>query len=80
MLQSNDTEEFGDVPTNQGGVGEGVERGRGEEEEGVSEEEGEKVKMVGQSDRYRIGHRNPQFSGAETTCLWELKQVRQCVP
>ena len=74
-MQGNDAEEFGDAPP---ANHHGVERrdGEGEEEEGVSGVEEEKTeKTVGQSERYRIGHRNPQFSGAETTCLWELKEV-----
>jgi hypothetical protein len=72
VMQSNDAEEFGDAPANR----RGVERRDGEGEEGVSGAEEEKTeKTVGQSERYRIGHRNPQFSGAETTCLWELREV-----
>ena len=47
-----------------------------EGEEGVS---GETVGKMAAGDRYRISHRNPQFSGAETTCLWELKEVCMCV-
>ena len=70
VLQSNDREEFWDVPIDQGC--EGVERGGGEERKGEGEDRG---KVVGGTDGYKINHRNPQFSGAEMTCLWELKEV-----
>lgn len=93
ILQGNDEENYRDVPTGEDGwEDDGEESGglRGEEGdevegEGVRGEEGDgrrgKKGRVCEADcnSYKISHRNPQFSGAENTCLWELKEVCVCV-
>ena len=70
ILQTNDGEEVEDAPTNQSEV----EEGDGEEEKTGSEIRGTREKAA-VADGYRIGLRNPQFCRAESSCLWELKEV-----
>ena len=81
-MQGNDEEVFRDVPGDQGDNetvgGEGGEGGgegkMGQEGDGKGGGEGKIVDSRG-TESYKIWHRNPQFSGAEDCCLWELKQV-----
>ena len=63
---------FRDVPGEEIG-GEGP--GRDGEKEAGRERVGQRLDQTAIAG-YRIGLRNPQFSGAEHCCLWELKQVR----
>ena len=73
---------YRDVPTNQEEDEEAKEES-GDDDEGVGGEDGGVARQrngrgeVGSS--YRISHRNPQYCGAENSCLWELKEVCVCV-
>ena len=91
MLQGNEEENYRDVPVNEmegddGGGVEGVMRGEEVVENGVresveggGEEEGGGrvvgVERIARDNGYNMSHRNPQFSGAESSCLWELKEL-----
>ena len=88
VLQGNDEENYRDVPV--GHTEEEEEGGRREGDEGDSEESGGVRSDLGEEggeqkgrgcrdlrdDSFKMWHRNPEYSGAENSCLWELSQVQ----
>ena len=75
MLQSNDEEQFGDDPTNQCANGPREDEDVAEQDRDLRSGADEREKTMAGHDCYRIGYRNPQFSRADNSCLWELSEV-----
>ena len=72
ILQSerSDEEHFRDVDTSRLPICEGT-QSPDDEEGHVTLPDSHMTRGVG----YHVAHRNPLYSGAEHTCLWELSQV-----